>query len=87
MRGTLNRGRVEAIVRRRDTENKMKVAKITSSEGREFLTNDISEDSLAKLKDVHLIEIIEMKPEDFWQTAATNEAEAFFAPLKEASHD
>lgn len=59
----------------------MKVAKITRNDGREFMTNDTSEDSLARLKDVRSIELIEMSPEEFFLIPATNESAEFFAPI------
>ena len=64
----------------------MKVAKILTTSGHEFYTNDCSAESLAKLTGIRMIEIVEMSPEDFFRIPATRESNEFFAPLLEQNN-
>jgi hypothetical protein len=59
----------------------MKVAKIKSTNGSEFLINNVDPDELSKLKDVESIAIVEMEAEDFWRIPATIQSAEFFAPI------
>lgn len=59
----------------------MRVAKIYTFDGHEFVTNDYSEESLAKLEGVERVEMVEMSPMEFFNTPATPESARFFAAL------
>jgi hypothetical protein len=63
----------------------MKVRKIYTTEGREFVTNDLSEELLAKLEGIERTEIIEMEPDEFWQIPATSESQKFFSGVENAN--